>query len=252
MFIDTHAHIYDEYYESIDSIIESAKEMHVKYIINAGVNAQTNQEVLDKSNRFNALYFTLGIHPESADNYLDDDLKYIETNLSHCKCLAIGEIGLDYHYDGFNKEKQIELLKKQLNIAQKYNMPVVIHSRQATEDTINILKNYNLKGVIHSFSGSLETAKIFVKMGYKLGINGVITFKNCNAKDVVKEIGIENYVLETDSPYLTPVPYRGKVNDPGKVYFVAEFLSEFLDISLEELSEITNKNVLAIFDKFCE
>src|SRR5699024_6836671 len=159
----------------------------------------------------------LGIHPEYVENYTLDDIKFIEDNLNNPKIVAIGEIGLDYHYSKENKEEQIKLLELQLKLAEKYGVPVIIHSREATEDTINTLKKYKVRGVIHSFSGSLETAKIYIKMGYLLGINGVVTFKNCNLKDVLKEIPIENIVLETDSPYLTPVPFRGKQNNSSHI-----------------------------------
>ena len=155
---------------------------------------------------------------------------------------------MDYYYTKETKEKQIEILRKQLSIAEKLKVPVVIHSREATKDTIDILKEYNVKGIIHSFSGSLETAKIYVKMGYKLGINGVVTFKNCNLKEVYKYLSPENIVLETDSPYLAPVPYRGKRNEPAYMIEVAKFMADIFNISLEELAKISNKNISEIFD----
>ena len=127
-------------------------------------------------------------------------------------------------------------------------MPVVIHSREATNDTIEILKKYRVKGVIHSFSGSLETATIYIKMGFLLGVNGVITFKNCNLKEVIKEIPLNKIVLETDSPYLTPVPFRGKRNDPSKIKNIAEYICDLKHISMEELANITNENIMRLFD----
>ena len=142
----------------------------------------------------------------------------------------------------------IELLESQLKIAETHNLPVIIHSREATEDTINTLKKYHIKGVIHSFSGSLETAKIYIKMGYLLGINGVITFKNSKLKEVIKELPLEHLVLETDSPYLTPEPFRGKPNEPARIKEIATFISELKGISLEELARITNENIMRIFD----
>ena len=127
-------------------------------------------------------------------------------------------------------------------------MPVVVHSREATLDTIQCLEKYKVKGVIHSFSGSLETAKIFIKMGFLLGINGVLTFKNCNLKEVIKELDLHTIVLETDSPYLAPVPFRGKQNDPSKVKTIAEFICELKGVSMEDLAKITNENIKRIFD----
>ena len=164
------------------------------------------------------------------------------------KIIAIGEIGLDYYYTKDNKEKQIEVLRKQLSIAQKLNLPVVIHSREATQDTINVLKDYKVKGVIHSFSGSLETAKIYISKGYMLGIGGVVTFKNSNLYKVIEEIGLNNIVLETDAPYLTPEPYRGHQNSSKYVPYVSKKLSEILKIKEEEVAKITSKNASSLFD----
>ena len=148
-----------------------------------------------------------------------------------------------------NKDEQIKLFEMQLSLAQKYDIPVIVHSRDATEDTINSLKKFNCKGVIHSFSGSLETARIYIKMGYMIGVNGVITFKNSKIKDVIKEVGFEHIVLETDSPYLTPEPFRGKQNNPGHVLEVAKFVANLYGISLEELAVQTNKNVTNMYKK---
>ncbi len=249
MLIDTHAHIFSEYYENIEQVINLCQEQNVKYIVNAGVNQATNEECLKIANQFNCVYAVMGIHPEYAEDYTLEDLKFIENHLAHQKVLGIGEIGLDYHYENYNKEKQIELFNLQLALAEKYNVPVVIHSRESTEDTINILKKYHVKGIIHSFSGSKEVANIYIKMGFKLGINGVITFKNAKLKDVVKEIGIEHFVLETDSPYLTPVPKRGQQNFPYYLTYVISFLEELLDIPQEDLLKTINANVDTVFDK---
>ncbi len=249
MLIDTHCHLYKEYYDDIDSIIKLSKENNVMYYINNGCDAKSNIEVLESVEKYPSVYGALGIHPEYVENYTLDDIKFIEDNLSNPKIVAIGEIGLDYHYSKENKEKQIKLLELQLKLAEKYNMPVIIHSREATEDTINSLKKYKVKGVIHSFSGSLETAKIYIKMGYLLGINGVVTFKNCNLKDVLKEIPIENIVLETDSPYLTPVPYRGKQNNPSHILDIAEVIAEVYFLSLDDVIKITTDNVKKMYTK---
>ena len=195
------------------------------------------------------MYGAIGIHPEDVDGYSLDDIKFIENNISNKKIVAIGEIGLDYHYTKENKDEQIKLFEMQLSLAQKYDIPVIVHSRDATEDTINSLKKFNCKGVIHSFSGSLETARIYIKMGYMIGVNGVITFKNSKIKDVIKEVGFEHIVLETDSPYLTPEPFRGKQNNPGHVLEVAKFVANLYGISLEELAVQTNKNVTNMYKK---
>ena len=249
MLIDTHCHLYKEYYGDIDNIIKLSKENNVMDYINNGCDAKSNIEVLKSVEKYPSVYGALGIHPEYFSNYTLDDIKFIEDNLSNPKIVAIGEIGLDYHYSKENKDEQIKLLELQLELAEKYDIPVIIHSREATEDTINTLKKYNVKGVIHSFSGSLETARIYIKMGYLLGINGVITFKNCNLKDTLKEIPIENIVLETDSPYLTPVPFRGKQNNPSHILDIAKFIGEIYDLSLEEVAKVTTDNVKKLYPK---
>lgn len=248
-FWDTHAHIYKEYYEDISKIVKNAVNANVKFIINSGVDKKTNEEVIELSNLYDNLYATIGIHPENVHNYSDEDIAYIESNLINKKVLAIGEIGLDYHYEKDSKEKQIVLFEKQLKLAEKHNIPVVVHSRDATEDTLNTIKKYKVKGVIHSFSGSLETANEYIKLGFILGINGVITFKNCNMKDVYKQIELSNIVLETDCPYLTPVPYRGKTNEPANIVHVAKFLCSVYDVDNEHIANITNANIHRIFDK---
>lgn len=246
-FVDTHCHIFKSDYENINEILENASNNHIKYVIDNGSNNQTNKEVLELIKKYPNMYGAIGIHPEDVDGVMPDDIKFIEDNLSNEKIVAIGEIGLDYYYTKENKEEQIKLFESQLSLAEKHNMPVIVHSRDATEDTINSLKKFKCKGVIHSFSGSLETARIYIKMGYLLGVNGVITFKNAKIKDVIKEVGLKNIVLETDSPYLTPVPFRGTQNNPGHVLQIAQFVADLYNISLEELAEQTNKNITEMY-----
>ena len=248
MFTDTHCHIYKEYYENIEEVLKNAKKSNVNRMINNGCDKKSNEEVLELTKNYENIYGAIGIHPENIANYSDEDLKWIEENLKQSKIIAIGEIGLDYHYTKENKTEQIKLLERQLKIAERYHLPVIIHSREATEDTINTLKKYKVTGVIHSFSGSLETAKIYIKMGYLLGINGVITFKNSKLKEVIKEIPLESIILETDSPYLTPEPFRGKKNEPARIKEIAEFICDLKGISLEDLATITNHNIKRIFD----
>ena len=248
MFTDTHCHIYKEYYSNIDEIINNANNVNITRFINNGCDNISNKEVLSLVNKYPNMYGAIGIHPENVETYKEEDLKFIKENINNPKIVAIGEIGLDYHYTKENKEQQIKLFESQLKIAETYNIPVIIHSRDATEDTINCLKKYNITGVIHSFSGSLETAKIYLKMGFLLGINGVITFKNSKLKEVIKEIPLTNLILETDSPYLTPEPHRGTKNEPQNIIHIANFICELKNITLNELSKITNQNIKRIFD----
>lgn len=248
MFTDSHCHIYKEYYDDIDEIINLSIHNNVNRFINNGCDINTIKEVIDLSNKYEGMYAAIGIHPEHSNNFSKEDLNYLESHLNDNKVVAIGEIGLDYHYEGYDKEKQIELLERQLELAEKYNKKVIIHSREATQDTINILKKYKVTGVIHSFSGSLEIAKEYIKMGYILGVNGVITFKNSKIKDVYKEIPLDKIILETDSPYLTPEPFRGSQNNPSHIFDIAKFICDIKNISLLELANITNKNIEDMFN----
>ena len=247
MFTDTHCHISKEEYDDIDDIIKRATDNGIYKLINNGCNRQTNEEVLQLAQIYSNLYCAIGIHPDSAGEYTKEDLIFIEAHID--EAVAIGEIGLDYHYEGYDREKQIELFEAQLKLAEKYSKPVIIHSRDATLDTITILKKYpNVKGSMHCFSGSLETANIYLKLGYKLGFGGVTTFKNSKIKDVLKQIPNSAILLETDSPYLAPEPIRGTKNEPQNVRYIAEFVSQVKNIPLEELSKITEENVHNLFD----
>ena len=245
MFCDTHCHVLKEYYQGeIGNILSLAKNNGVDRIINAGYNTSSSKEVISLTKQFDNMYGVIGIHPE---NVLEEVDLTIFNNIDK-KIVGIGEIGLDYHYTKETRDKQIEMFEYQLDLAAKLNLPVVIHSRDATQDTIDILKRHHNFGVIHSFSGSLEVAKEYIKMGFALGINGVVTFKNCNLKDTLKNIDINSIVLETDSPYLTPVPFRGTQNNPSHIKDIATFVAEIYGISVAELAEITNKTVARIFD----
>ncbi len=248
-FVDTHCHIFLEYYDDIPRLMNDIAKGNVSLVVNNAVDLKSMKEVLKTSQKYNNMFCSLGIHPEYANDYQADDLYFIEQNIQNEKVVAIGEIGLDYHYDGFDKNKQKELLEKQFEIATQYNLPVIIHSREATADTINILKKHSCKGIIHSFSGSYETALEYIKMGYYLGINGVVTFKNAKLIETIKKIGIGHIVLETDSPYLTPVPFRGEKNNPTHINDVIKFLATNLNLSEDKIVDTTNKNVVHIFDK---
>ena len=242
MLIDTHCHL-DEY-EDIDNIINFDG-----FMITSGCDRKSNKKVLELVKKYDNIYGTLGIHPECVDDVLDDDFKFIEDNIANKKIVGIGEIGLDYHYDDYDKEKQIIVFKKQLDIAAKYNLPVVVHSRDAIADTYNILKEYNIKGCIHCFSSSLEMAREFIKLGYKIGIGGVVTFKNGKRiQEIVKNIDLSNILIETDSPYLSPEPFRGRRNEPKNVYYVALKISELKNKDISYVLDVTSNNAKCQFD----
>lgn len=248
MLVDTHCHLYSEYYENIDNIISKSCDAGVNFFINNGCNLITSKEVLELSNKYKNMYCTFGLHPSENLDEIDDIIKLIRENINNNKVVGIGEIGLDFSYTKENKVEQIRVFEIQLKYAEDNNLPVIIHSRDATEDMLKILKRYNLRGIIHCFNGSLEIAKEYIKLGYKLGINGVVTFKNCKLIDTIRKIGVENLVFETDSPYLSPVPYRGTKNDPSNIINIVKFLSNELNIKFEELEKVSNKNVSEIFD----
>ena len=189
MFIDTHCHLEKEFYGDINNVIEENRKAGVYKIIVSGCSKEEIVEVLEYAHMYDDVYLTVGFHPEFSETVKDSDINWLKEIIkSNPKVVGIGEIGLDYHYDGFDKEVQKEVFEKQLKLASELNLPVVIHSRDACEDTINILKKYDLKGDIHCFSGSLETAKIYIKMGYYLGIGGVVTFKNSKLRETIKGI----------------------------------------------------------------
>lgn len=247
MLIDTHLHLSNENYD-IDKVIKEANLNDVKILITGGTNPKNNVEDLKLAKEYKNIYVTLGYHPEYAETITKDDLDLLEQQINDntLKVVGIGEIGLDYHYGKINKETQKNLFKKQIEIAKKYKLPVVIHSRDATEETYNILKESEIKGIIHCFSGSLEMAKKYLKIGFKLGIGGVVTFSNSNLKEIIKVISLDDIVLETDSPYLSPE--RGKKNEPQNIKMIATFVANLKNTSLEEVSNITTKNAKTIFN----
>lgn len=248
MYIDTHCHLSLEDYDDIDLVIKENRKNNISKIIISGCTRDTIKESLELIEKYDDIYATIGYHPSEADITTDEDLSLLEKQIQNKKVVGIGEIGLDYHYGSDNKEKQILLFRKQMEMASKYNLPVVIHSRDATEDTINILKEYKVIGDIHCFSGSLEVAKIYINIGYKLGIGGVVTFKNSNLHKVIEVVGLENIILETDAPYLTPEPFRGKKNSSKYIPFIAEKVANILGISKEEVAKTTANNACSLFD----
>lgn len=247
--IDTHCHLNKEYYENVETVINDAVSDNVEYLIVSSCSPENWEENINLINKYKNVYLNISLHPEYGNEEIDYDL-YLEKMKkiikSNSKIIAIGEIGLDYHYDNTNKDRQKDLFIKQIMLAKEYKLPIVIHTRDATKDTIDILKKFNIKGIIHCFSGSLETAREYINMGFYLGIGGVVTFKNSKLKDVIKEIGLDSIVLETDSPYLSPI--RGNKNFPKNIKIIAEYIASLLNISVEEVSKKTTLNVKKIYN----
>ena len=248
MFIDTHCHISKEDYDDIDLVIKENIDASVDKMIVSGCEENAINESIELSKKYDSIYLTIGYHPDQVNVVDDEKLDKLKALLKTPKVVGVGEIGLDYHYGKEDRYKQIELFEKQLKIAEEFNLPVVIHSRDATEDTINTLKKFKVKGIMHCFSGSVETAKIYVSMGFLLGIGGVVTFKNSNLYKVVEEVGLDNIVLETDAPYLAPTPYRGKQNSSKYIPIIAEKISEILGVSVDEVAVKTTDNAVKLFD----
>ena len=247
--IDTHCHLNKEYYENVETVIKEAVSDNVEYLIVSSCSPENWEENINLINKYKNVYLNISLHPEYGNEEIDYDL-YLEKMKkiikSNSKIIAIGEIGLDYHYDNTNKDRQKDLFIKQIMLAKEYKLPIVIHTRDATKDTIDILKKFNIKGIIHCFSGSLETAREYINMGFYLGIGGVVTFKKSKLKDVIKEIGLDSIVLETDSPYLSPI--RGSKNFPKNIKIIAEYIASLLNISVEEVSKKTTLNVKKIYN----
>lgn len=249
MFIDTHCHLYDEYYSDMDRVIQNAVKNNVKRVIVNGCDMKSNKEVLELIKKYDIVYGALGFHPTELDGISDEELKWLDDNLDNSKIVALGEIGLDYHYDETDREKQQYFFRKQLEIAKKHNLPVIVHSRDSIQDTYNILKDSSVKGVLHCYSGSLEMARKFIKIGYFLGVGGIITFKNAkNIINVINNIGLEYILLETDSPYLAPEPYRGRTNEPAYIPIIASKIAALKGVSISEVERITTGTARGIFD----
>ena len=245
MLIDTHCHLSNDDYKNLNEILNDTNCV----MIASGCDDKTNKEVLGLVEKYDNVYGTLGIHPSEIDKITKDSFKLIEDNLNNPKIVAIGEIGLDYYWTKENIEKQKEIFIKQLEIATKYNKPIVVHSRESIQDTYNILKKYKLKGSIHCFSSSLEMAKEFIKLGYKIGVGGTLTFKNSKKlQEIIKELDLKDILLETDSPYLSPEPFRGKENRPSNVYYVALKISELKNIDINKVIDVLNTNAIQEFD----
>ena len=251
MLFDTHTHYDDrKFTEDRYEILEDLKNHDVTYALNAGCDLKTSQMSIFLAEKYDFLYASVGFHPHSASEFKDSDLSILENMASHNKVKAIGEIGLDFFYDNSPRDIQKDVFKKQIDLAVRLNMPVVIHDRDAHKECLDIIKtNPPKKLVYHCYSGSLEYAKILIKMGYKMSFGGAITFNNAKvSRDVIKNIPMDCIMLETDCPYLTPVPHRGKKNDSRYINLVAEKIAEIKGISYEEVCSITMQNAKDFFE----
>lgn len=250
MIFESHAHLHDKKFdEDRDEVIKTMIDNGLGVVVNIASYEKEFSDIIELCDKYEQFYGTVGVHPHEAKSLTDETLKKIEELTKHKKVVAVGEIGLDYYYDFSPRDVQQDVFIKQLDLAKKLDLPVVIHSRDACQDTLNILKEHGHgKGVVHCFSGSYETAIEYIKLGYMLGISGVVTFKNAKLPDIAKKVGIENIVIETDSPYLTPVPNRGKRNDSTNLRYVIEKLSEVYEMTTEEVEKITYENGMKLYN----
>lgn len=249
MYIDSHCHISKNDYDDIEKVINDANNKSVKKLIICGCDKKSIKESLEIANNHKNIYVEIGYHPSEVLTTTDEDIKELkELAKNNKKVVAIGEIGLDYHWDKENKEKQKSLFKKQIKVAKELNLPIVIHSRDAFQDTYDILKEAKYRGDIHCFSGNIENAKMYLSLGYYLGIGGVLTFKNTNLKETIKEIPLNRILLETDSPYLAPVPYRGEKNEPKNIPIIAEEISKQKELPLEKIESEIENNTRILFN----
>lgn len=246
MITDTHCHVLSDKYFNVYDVIDRLDKDNIKRIIINGYNGKSNREVISLVNNKN-VFGALGVHPDNIEDFTEENIEFIKNNLGNDGIIAIGEIGLDYYHNDLNKDEQIRMFEYFLDLAEEVDLPVIIHNRDATGDMLSILKKHKCKGIIHCFSGSIEVAREYIKMGYKLGIGGVITFKNSKLKDALKEIGLEHILLETDSPYLTPVPLRGVYNEPYNLNYVFKYLCELFEVSEEELARKLENNYKEVF-----
>ena len=243
--IDTHCHVYEEEMSDYKDIIKECEKQDISMIVNA-IDINTSKEIINMSKEYKNVYAAIGLNYDTIDSVTREDLIKLEDLIKKEKIVAIGEIGLDYYWTKDNKDKQIEYFKAQLELAKKYDLPVIIHARESVQDVYDIIKELGInKGSMHCYSGSLEMAKEFIKLGFKIGIDGPITYKN-NKKgvEVVKNIDIKDILLETDSPYLSPEPNRGKPNSPLNLKYIAEKKG----ISVEEVIDNTTNNAKELYN----
>ncbi|MFC5406753.1 TatD family hydrolase [Cohnella soli] len=253
MLIDTHAHLDSPKFDSDrEEVISRAREAGVDTIVNIGFNRETIPTTMALAEKYPFIYAAVGWHPTDAiDMKLEEDLAWIERLCSHPKVVAIGEIGLDYYWDTSPKDVQHVVFREQIRLARRLKKPIVIHNRDAHEDVIRLLKEEKadeIGGIMHCFSGSWETAKLCLDMNFHISFGGPVTYKNARVpKEVLERVPLDRLLIETDAPYLTPHPHRGKRNESAYVRLVAEAAAEIKGISLEEIGKITSENAKRCF-----
>lgn len=251
MLVDTHCHLNsNQLYQKYSEVKKRAEENNVKLFIVPGFDLETSKLAIKLAEEFDNVYAAIGFHPTEIKSYSDDEYNWLEENVKHPKVVAVGEIGFDFHWDTTTKEEQMKSFLRQIEIAKKNNLPLIIHSRDAMQVTYDTIKNncLGMSGVMHSFSGSAEMALEFIKIGFYIGIGGPVTFTNAkDPKIVCDQIPLEYLLTETDSPYLSPHPLRGKENEPKNVVLVAQKICDIKNINMEILESQVFNNVTKLF-----
>lgn len=246
MLFDTHAHVDDAAFdEDRKELLENLPKQGIKMLLNPGCSLETSRNAVKNAREYDYIYAAVGSHPDAADEVNEEVLEeYRKLVRENPKVRAIGEIGLDYHYEDVPRQRQQQAFRAQMALAKELDLPVIIHDREAHEDCLNIIREFpEVKGVFHCFSGSAEMAKQLAKMGWYVGFTGVVTFKNARrAVEAAAAVPENRFVIETDCPYMSPEPFRGKRNDPSRVYRMAEKIAEIRGLSVEEVQRITLEN----------
>ncbi len=249
--IDTHAHLYEPcYMENTDEFMTELKQNGVEKVVCVGCELKTSEQTLALADKYDFIYAEVGFHPCDTKDVTEEDWQQMKKLLSHPKVVALGEIGLDYYWENSPREKQIFWFERQLDYAYEIGLPVVIHSRDATAQTIEILKKHKIhKGVFHCYSGSKETLKELVKMGFSISLGGVVTFKNARrAVECAEAVPLDRLMLETDCPFMAPEPHRGKTNRPDYTMYVAEKIGALRDMTGQQIADITRENAIKFFN----
>ena len=251
-FVDTHAHVYlDDFKDDLDEVLGRAKKDGISTVLMPAIDSSTHPAMLKTEHSFlGSCRSMMGLHPCSVKDDYQKELDVVEGYLSQRKFVAIGEIGLDFYWDVSYKSQQYDAFQRQIGWALDHNFPIVIHSRNAVDECITVVRENqkgNLKGVFHCFSGTMEQAREIIELGFYLGIGGVLTYRNSGLDKVMSEIGLDNVILETDAPYLTPVPMRGKRNESAYISIIAKKLAEVKNIPVDEIASVTTQNAEKLF-----
>ncbi|MFQ3549430.1 MAG: TatD family hydrolase [Armatimonadota bacterium] len=249
--IDTHAHLNDEKFANdLVEVLNRAKETYISAIINCGYDIKSSTRAVEMANDYHIIYATVGVHPHDAKSFENDTISQMKELIKKDKVLAVGEIGLDYHYDFSPRDMQKSAFETQMDLAVDLDLPVIIHSRESEEDTLDIVDNYRgkIKGVFHCFSGDVRFAEKVLELGYYIGVDGPVTYKNAEKlREVIDMCPIDRLLLETDCPYMAPMPYRGTRNEPSYLKLICDGCAKIKKISSEEIAEETTKNTLNLF-----